>query len=165
VVSTGSTIRYSRRNFPKPALFTCKFLLIPLIYGLAQAFHVPGKELMNNADHKTTGYMDKEEMTTMSSCTNRLIKEGYTENFTIKNVGLEAPSTSKLYLPDEVKINSFYRFEGESDPADSAIVYAIETKDGTKGLLIDSYGAYRSDRVSKFITEVEDITKREASHH
>lgn len=102
-------------------------------------------------------------MTTMSSCTTKLAKEGYTENFTIKNVGLEAPSTGKLYNPVEVKINSFYRFEGESDPADSAIVYAIETGDGLKGLLIDSYGAYRSDRVSKFIMEVENITKRKAT--
>ena len=50
---------------------------------------------------------------------------------------------------------------GESDPADSAIVYAIETKDGVKGILIDSYGAYRSDKISKFITEVENITKRD----
>lgn len=119
---------------------------------------------MNTTDHKTTGYLDKEEMTTMSSCTNRLMKEGYAENFTIKNVGLEAPSTNKLYTPVEVKINSFYRFEGESDPADNAIVYAIETVDGTKGLLIDSYGAYRSDKISKFVMEVEDITKREATH-
>ena len=117
-----------------------------------------------NTEHKTTGYLDKEEMTTMTSTTNRLLAEGYTENFVIKEVGLQAPSTEKLYNPNEVKINSFYRFEGESDPADSAIVYAIETNDGIKGILIDSYGAGASQRISKFITEVEDITKREASH-
>lgn len=117
-----------------------------------------------NTDHKTTGYLDKEEMTTMSSCTNRLQEEGYTENFSIKEVGLEAPSTGTLYTPDEVKINSFYRFEGESDPADNAIVYAIETRDGAKGLLIDSYGASASQKISKFISEVDDISKREASH-
>lgn len=97
----------------------------------------------------------------MTSCTNTLQSEGYTENFIMKDVGLEAPSRHKLYTPSEIKVDSFYRFEGESDPADNAIVYAIETKDGTRGLLIDSYGAYRSDKVSKFITEVEDITKRD----
>lgn len=113
---------------------------------------------------KTISHDTKVEMTTMTSCTNRLQEEGYNENFTATPVGLQAPSTEKLYTPEEVKINSFYRFEGESDPADNAIVYAIEANDGVKGLLIDSYGAYRSDRVSKFITEVEDITKRETTH-
>ncbi len=117
-----------------------------------------------NTGHKTTGYLDKEEMTTMTSTTNRLQAEGYTENFVIKEVGLQAPTSGKLYNPDEVKINSFYRFEGESDPADNAIVYAVETNDGIKGILVDSYGAAASQKVSKFITEVEDITKREASH-
>lgn len=117
-----------------------------------------------NSEHKITGYLDKEEMTTMTSCVNRLQAEGYTENFIVKAVGMEAPSSGKLYVPEEVKINSFYRFEGESDPADNAIVYAIETKDGLRGILIDSYGAEASQKMSKFISEVEDITKREASH-
>lgn len=103
---------------------------------------------------------EKIEMTTMTSCTNKLQAEGYDENFIMKDVGLEAPSTEKLYTPEEVTIASFYRFEGESDPADNAIVYAIETKDGTKGMLIDSYGVYRSDKVSKFVKEVDDISKR-----
>lgn len=108
---------------------------------------------------------DKTEMTTMSSCTNRLAAEGYTENFMPNDLGIQAPSSEKVYIPDEVKINSFYRFEGESDPADNAIVYAIETNDGIKGLLIDAYGGpYVSRRVSQFIKEVEDIQKREASH-
>lgn len=124
----------------------------------------PVKGQIMETSTKTISHDTKVEMTTMTSCTNRLQEEGYNENFTATPVGLQAPSTEKLYTPEEVKINSFYRFEGESDPADNAIVYAIEANDGVKGLLIDSYGAYRSDRVSKFITEVEDITKREATH-
>lgn len=110
-------------------------------------------------------YADKTEMTTMTSCTNRLLAEGYTENFMMTQVGIEAPSNQKTYIPEEVKINSFYRFEGESDPADNAIVYAIETNDGLKGMLIDSYGGpYVSQKVSKFIAEVEEMSKREAGH-
>jgi hypothetical protein len=104
---------------------------------------------------------ERTEMTTMTSCVNTLLADGYTENFVMKAVGLEAPTIERLYTPEEIEVDSFYRFEGESDPADSAIVYAIETKDGVKGILIDSYGAYRSDKISKFITEVENITKRD----
>ena len=107
---------------------------------------------------------EKKEMTTMTSCITMLQSEGYSENFIMSGVGLEAPSNKKLYVPEEVKINSFYRFEGESDPADNAIVYAVETKDGTKGIVIDSYGATASQKISKFIAEVEEISKRESSH-
>jgi hypothetical protein len=104
----------------------------------------------------------KEEMTTMTGCMNKLTADGYTENFVAKDKGLEAPTTKKIYKPEQVKIDNFYRFEGESDPADNAIVYAIETNDGVKGMLVDSYGGpYANQLVSKFITEVEEISKKE----
>lgn len=103
----------------------------------------------------------KTEMTTMVSCLNKLQSDGYTENFVAKEKGLEAPSVTKIYTPEEVKIANFYRFEGESDPGDNAIVYAIETYDGIKGTLVDSYGGpYANRKVSQFITEVEEITKK-----
>jgi hypothetical protein len=104
---------------------------------------------------------EKDDMSTMTSCTASLTKEGFTENFVASEKGIEAPSNQKTYIPDEVKIVSFYRFEGESDPADNSILYALETNDGVKGMLIDSYGSpYVSQRVATFIREVEDIEKR-----
>jgi hypothetical protein len=104
---------------------------------------------------------EKTEMTTLVSCTNRLTQQGYTENFVPKKTGIEAPSTGKLYVPSEVKIANFYRFEGDSDPADNAVVYAIEAGDGTKGLLIDAYGGpYVNQKVGQFIKEVEEIQKQ-----
>jgi hypothetical protein len=104
---------------------------------------------------------EKTEMTTLVSCTNRLTQEGYTENFVPKKEGIEAPSTGKLYVPGECRIVSFYRFEGESDPADNCVLYAVETDDGTKGLLVDAYGGpYVNHKIGKFIKEVQDIEKR-----
>jgi hypothetical protein len=104
---------------------------------------------------------EKTEMTTLVSCTNRLVQEGYTENFVPKKAGIEAPSSEKIYVPSEVKIVNFYRFEGESDPADNAVLYAIEANDGTKGLLIDAYGGpYVNQKVGQFIKEVEEIGKK-----
>ncbi len=104
----------------------------------------------------------KTEMTTMVKCTNNLLQEGYKENFVAKEIGLVAPSKfDRVYQPEQVKINSFYRFEGESDPADSSVVYALETDDGLKGMLVDAYGAYANPLVSKFILEVEEIEKSE----
>jgi hypothetical protein len=103
---------------------------------------------------------EKSQMTTLTSCVNTLTLRGYTENFVAKEKGLEAPSSKRVYLPSEVKVVNFYRFEGESDPADSAICYAIETNDGLKGMLIDAYGPYANQKVSKFIAEVEEMEKK-----
>jgi hypothetical protein len=104
---------------------------------------------------------EKTEMTTLVSCTNRLTQEGYTENFVPKKEGIEAPSKEKTYIPSECRIVNYYRFEGESDPADSCVLYAIVTDDGTKGLLIDAYGGpYVNQKVGKFIKEVQDIEKK-----
>jgi hypothetical protein len=104
---------------------------------------------------------EKLQMTTLTDCVNKLMQRGYEENFIAMEGGLEAPSNNKVYRPEDVKINDFYRFEGESDPADNAICYAIETTDGIKGVVIDAYGGGNGDLyVSKFIAEVQEMEKK-----
>jgi len=44
-----------------------------------------------------------------------------------------------------------------SDPEDNSIIYAIESKDGHKGILIDAYGAYSDEHKSAFIAGIEVI--------
>jgi hypothetical protein len=51
-------------------------------------------------------------------------------------------------------IREFLRFEGVSDPDDMAIVYAIESTDGTRGALVDAFGAYSSPTVGAFLHHV-----------
>jgi hypothetical protein len=53
---------------------------------------------------------------------------------------------------DDFEIVDVYRYEGNSDPADEAVVYAIESKTGVKGILVAGYGIY-SDAVSTGILE------------
>jgi len=103
-----------------------------------------------------------DSMNTLSSLTDSVIKKGYTENFQMQPEGLYAPSTNIHYAPNEVKIDNFYRFEGASDPQDSAILYSLETHDGIKGMLIDSYGSDADAMITEFIKEVEHIHKAEA---
>ena len=38
------------------------------------------------------------------------------------------------------------------------VLYVIETEDGTKGLVIDGFGAYSDAALSEFFKEVEDNT-------
>lgn len=100
-----------------------------------------------------------DEMATLSTCMASVVKQGYIDNFEIDGQQLKAPSTGKGYTTKEVKIDDFYRFEGASDPADNAVLYAMTTNDGTKGIIIDSYGTYHNDELNKFIKEVQEIHK------
>ncbi len=101
-----------------------------------------------------------EDMKSLVACTNKLVQDGFTENFKVAEQGLLSPSKEKVYKPEEISIVNFFRFEGYSDPADSSILYAIITNDGVKGTLSDSYGAYADPQVAKFIQEVENIAKK-----
>ena len=100
-------------------------------------------------------------MNTLTERVNKATKEGYTDSMKITKQGLYSASKDKVYAPDEVKVVDFFRFEGQSDPADSAIMYVIETTDGLKGILIDAYGAYADEHVNKFMADVEEINKKE----
>lgn len=106
--------------------------------------------------------LDKEHMKTMTSCLNSLTKVGYDVQFKVTEEGkLQSLTTKVEFAADEVKITNFYRFEGESDPSDSAILYAIKTDTGEKGTLIDAFGIYNEPLVDDFLKEVEDIKKRD----
>ena len=102
---------------------------------------------------------EKEEMSSMLSIMNNLTQAGYTTQFKATEKGLQSLATEKNFKPQQVEIKHFYRFEGESDPDDSSVLYAIETKTGEKGTLVDSFGAYSDPLVGKFIKEVETIQK------
>src|SRR5687768_6901965 len=102
-------------------------------------------------------------MKSLSSCVNKMKEEGYKEDFQVTEKGLTTFDDSKNYKPEQVRIVNFYRFEGESDPGDNTILYVIETDNGDKGTLVDGYGAYSDENVSKFIVEVEKIQKVKAS--
>jgi len=103
---------------------------------------------------------EKQEMTSLASCMSTMQKRGYTENFLVNDAGLFSADTQKQYAPADVQIVDYYRFEGETDPADSSILYVIETNDGAKGLLSDSYGAYADPKVSGFMDAVDAGLKK-----
>src|SRR5215216_1479653 len=90
-------------------------------------------------------------MKSLTTCLNRMITEGYTEDFQITDQGLESLHEHKNYKPEQIQIVNFFRFEGQSDPDDNAILYLIETNDGTKGTLIDAYGVYNDPKLSGFM--------------
>ncbi len=99
-------------------------------------------------------------MTTLSTCLEKARDDGYTLDFEIRAAGLCVSGQNKCFSPQDVKIDNFYRFEGDSDPGDNIILYLIKTTDGTKGTVSDAYGTYADPKLSSFMQEVEDINKK-----
>ncbi len=79
---------------------------------------------------------------TLSQAINVLKDLGYTNDFNLHPEWIEcAPLRIKL-APDEFHVDEVHRFEGMTNPDDSAVLYAISSTQGLKGLLLDAYGAY-----------------------
>lgn len=103
--------------------------------------------------------IEKNYMKTLSACMNKLKEYGFVEEYTVSGNLLHALATGESYTFDQVKILNFYRFEGESDPSDSSILYVLESKDGKRGLLIDAYGVYSDPEIGKFVVQIDQINK------
>ncbi|MEX2592300.1 MAG: hypothetical protein WD426_05970 [Anditalea sp.] len=106
---------------------------------------------------------DSTSMTPLSTVMTRLAQKGFGSEFKINEEGATIDGNNRVYQPEELWILKVYRFEGESDPADMAALYAIETTEGKKGFLLNAYGTY-SDQDQKyyddFIMKVQ-IDKRD----
>lgn len=99
-------------------------------------------------------------MKSLATCLNRMVLDGYTEDFQMTEEGLFGINNRVTYGPQQIKVANFFRFEGMSDPDDNAVLYVIETEDGTKGTLIDAYGIYHDPRISRFMKQVEEVNKK-----
>src|SRR5579875_2514433 len=100
-------------------------------------------------------------MTDMEKVTKKLEADGYTDQYKVEKGKLHDLTNDKKYKPKDVKAVNFYRFEGNSNPDDMSILYAIETSDGRKGTLSDAYGLYSDDETGEFFQKVEINKKTE----
>jgi len=77
---------------------------------------------------------------TVSEAVNKLKERGYTLDFNLEPDHITCPEETVSLAPSEFEIAEVYRFEGNSDPGDEAIVFAIESKHGHKGILVNGFG-------------------------
>ncbi len=83
---------------------------------------------------------------TVTEAVSGLKQRGYNIDFNIEENKLVCKTTPLELRPDEFEITEVYRFEGDSDPADEAIVYGIQSKHGQKGILVNGFGTGRRRR-------------------
>jgi len=68
---------------------------------------------------------------------------GYTQYFEMEYFTIYCGLLDIRLTPEEFTVDETYRFEDDSTPDDSSVLYVISSKDGKiKGTLVDAYGVY-----------------------
>lgn len=93
---------------------------------------------------------------TVTDAVKGLKERGFALDFNLRENCLVCQD--RRFNPDDFEIVEVYRFEGATDPADEAVVYAIESKKGDKGILVNGYGP-SSDPMTG------EMAKKLAIHH
>ncbi len=83
-----------------------------------------------------------------------LARRGFEEHFAVEADRLRGLGSGRLFEPEELVIREHHRFEGTSDPDDMAIVYALESRSGVRGTLVDAYGVYSSPAISAVVSRI-----------
>jgi hypothetical protein len=97
-----------------------------------------------------------EYMKTVSQVINDLREQGYTEDLNLKRDSLESANGQFQLFHKEFVIDKVFRFEGQSDPADEATVYAISSsKHGIKGVLVNGAGIYTDDITDEMLDTLQ----------
>ena len=96
------------------------------------------------------------QMTTLTAVLEKLRLKRQDNEFRMSEQGFTS-GNDKYYAPEDLLIIKTYRFEGESDPSDSSILYLIEAKDGLIGYTLDAYGVYTNhdEKYDEFIRKVK----------
>ena len=85
--------------------------------------------------------MSDHEMETLSQATARLQALGYTGNWIARPGGIVHCSQCNTGIDAAtIAIDEIVRFEGDSDPGDEAILYALTGPCSDRGLYSSSYG-------------------------
>lgn len=83
-----------------------------------------------------------ENYETLVDALDKLKERGYDADFATQSVCLYCGDLDIRLDPEDFHVDEIYRFEGDSNPDDNTVLYAITSATGVKGTLVDSYGAY-----------------------
>ncbi|WP_228377385.1 hypothetical protein, partial [Chryseobacterium indologenes] len=99
-----------------------------------------------------------DRMTTLSQVMKTLSERGIHREFRMNdNCEMKFENSEKIYQPSELTILKTYRFEGDSNPDDNAVLYVVKDDAGNRGMIIDSYGAdsnYPGQEFDEFLRKI-----------
>lgn len=80
---------------------------------------------------------------TVVDALNGLRERGFTIDFNIAFDKIICSENKHSLNPTDFEITEMHRFEGDTDPGDENVVYAVESKDGKlRGVITSAFGMY-----------------------
>ncbi|MBC5839564.1 hypothetical protein H8R25_16845 [Flavobacterium sp. F-392] len=84
---------------------------------------------------------------TVTESLNNLSKMGYEYDYNIHQDEIKDQ-------PHHFEIDHVYRYEGNSDPSDQAVVYGISSKNGIKGVYVAGFSANSDTNVTQILDKL-----------
>ena len=99
---------------------------------------------------------------TLTEALEGLRQRGFVATFEAVDGRLKSQQTGRLYAPELIRIVEHHRYEGASNPDDMSVVYAIETIDGERGVVVDAFGTYSNPALGDLLRRVraDDVSDR-----
>jgi hypothetical protein len=102
-------------------------------------------------------------METLHAAIARLERAGYAAELRAISTGFRDGRTGRIHSPEDLTVDEIVRFEGESDPADEAVLYALRTRDGgVRGTFVATFGP-SADPIAAELTRrlrIDERTRR-----
>ena len=92
--------------------------------------------------------------TSLAEAIQGLKKRGFTANFEFLEQAFQDVDSGRTFKAEDLTIVEHYRFEGSSDPDDMSVIYAIESDEGTQGIIADAFGVYANPELGGFLNNV-----------
>ncbi|HLF51425.1 hypothetical protein [Flavobacterium sp.] len=84
---------------------------------------------------------------TVSEALNELNEKGFTIDFNLHEEDIKKN-------PHQYQIEHVYRYEGNTDPGDEAVVYGIKSSSGQKGVFVAGFSANSDNDAARVLNEL-----------
>ena len=95
------------------------------------------------------------ESRTLRDAIDRLRYRGFRSDFIRAGDRLRETESGREFAPEQLSIVDHSRFEGASDPADMAVIYAVESPAGDRGVIIDAFGTYADPELGRLLQRMQ----------
>ena len=92
--------------------------------------------------------------TSMAEAIQGLKKRGFTANFEFLDQAFRDVNSGRTFKAEDLTIVEHSRFEGSSDPDDMSVIYAIESDEGSQGIIAHAFGVYANPELGGFLNNV-----------
>lgn len=95
-------------------------------------------------------------MGTLADAIRTLTGRGYDDQFRAEGDGLRAVKADRSFDPRALRVDEVARFEGDSNPAEQTMVFALRSSDGVRGTYTVAHGPEMAEADAKVVRLLDD---------